>query len=78
MSCNDMNKLNVGTLAVSRYHQLSRFFPLDDAPDYPDHDFPYRNAKIIPSGYMLLQQPPVAGRRIRSRSWSPERQEAPK
>lgn len=54
ISCDDMNKLHVGTLAVSRYHQLSHFFPLSDRPCYPDHDFPSRNSKIIPCGYMLL------------------------
>ena len=58
VSCDDMNKLNVGTLAVSRYHQLSRFFPVGDATNYPNHHFPYRNSKIIPSGYMLLQEQP--------------------
>ena len=52
LSADDMNKLNVGTLAVSRYHQLGKFFPVDDSPNYPDHDFPYRNAKLIPSGYI--------------------------
>ena len=54
ISCDDMNKVNVGTLAVSRYHQINRFFPVNDAPQYPDHDFPYRNSKIIPSGYMII------------------------
>ena len=55
ISCDDMNKVNVGTLAVSRYHQLSHFFPVSDRPCYPDHDFPSRNSKIIPCGYMLLR-----------------------
>ena len=25
-SCDDMNKIKVGALAVSRYHQIQRFF----------------------------------------------------
>ena len=54
LSCDDMNKVNVGVLAVSRYHQVGRFFPLNDKPCYPDHDFPFKNSKIIPSGYMVL------------------------
>ena len=54
ITCVDMNKLNVGTLVVLRYHQPSHFFPLSDKPCYPDHDFPRSNSKIIPSGYMLL------------------------
>ena len=69
--CNDMNKVNVGVLAVYRYHQIGRFFPQDDAPSYPDHDFSFRNSKLIPSGYMVLQSKRTASpssSRIRSRS----------
>ena len=51
LSCDDMNKVNVGTLAVSRYHQIGKFFSISDTPSYGDHDFPYRKSKIIPSGY---------------------------
>ena len=50
----DMNKVKVGTLAVSRYHQLERYFPTDDVPNYPDHDFPVPGYHLIPSGYMRL------------------------
>ena len=32
-SCDDMNMVKVGALAVSRYHQIQRFFPTDDAPN---------------------------------------------
>ena len=39
-SCDDMNKIKVGPLAVSRYHQIERFFPTEDTPNYSDHDFP--------------------------------------
>ena len=73
LSCDDMNKVNVGVLAVSRYHQIGRFFPEDDAPRYPDHDFPFRNSKLIPSGYMILEDQGSASpstSRIRSRSMS--------
>ena len=74
VSCDDMNKLNVGTLPVSRYHQLFRFFHVVDAANYLDHDFPYRNSKIIPSGCLLLQeQPSSRDRMVRSRSTSPVR-----
>lgn len=66
-SCDDKNKVNVDTLAVSRYHQISHFFPPDDAPNYFDHDFPYANSKIIPSGYLhLLNKAKPAHRRSRS------------
>ena len=52
-----MNKINIGSLAVSRYHQLRRFFPTDDQPQYSDHDFPLRKSKILPPGYMVLEKP---------------------
>ena len=53
-SCDDMNKVKVGALAVSRYHQTERFFPIEDAPNVPDHDFPVPGYLLIPSGYMRL------------------------
>ncbi|XP_062515262.1 uncharacterized protein LOC134190768 [Corticium candelabrum] len=54
-SCDNKNKVNIGTLAVSRYHQLRKFFPIGNGPVYKDHDFPFQNAKIIPSGYLRLE-----------------------
>ena len=53
-SCDDMNRIKVGALAVSRHRQIQRFFPVDDAPNVPDHDFPIPGCLIIPSGYMRL------------------------
>lgn len=53
-----MNKIKVGALAVSRYHQIQRFFPVDDAPNVPDHDFPVPGYLLIPSGYMRLVKKP--------------------
>ena len=44
-SCDDMNKINIGAMAVSRYHQIRRFFVAGDEPNYPDHDFPLKNNK---------------------------------
>lgn len=82
LSYDNKNKVNVGTLAVSRYHQISRFFPTSDMPNYPDLDFPYRPAKIVPSGYMVLTsqrtgdasaEEKVPRVRVRSRSSSPYR-----
>ena len=40
VSADDMNKVNIGVPAVSRYHQLRRFFAVADGPNMPDHDFP--------------------------------------
>ena len=53
-SCDDMNKVKVGALAVSRYHQIDHFYPTEDAPNVPDHDFPVPGYLLIPSGYMRL------------------------
>ena len=55
LSADDKNKLNVGTLAVSRYFNQRKFFMTNDQPNYPDHDFPYSGAKLIPAGYLLLK-----------------------
>lgn len=66
LSADDKNKLNVGTLAVSRYFNQGKFFMTNDQPNYPDHDFPYSGAKLIPAGYLLLKS-----RIRRSRSLSP-------
>ena len=53
-SCDDMNKINVGMLAVSRYHQIKRFYHKEDAPNVADHDYPVPGYLLIPSGYMCL------------------------
>ena len=57
-----MNKINVGTLAVSRYHQIRRLFLVDDSPNYDDHDFPTPGYKIETSGYLRLTAPPSVDR----------------
>ena len=63
ISADDKNKVNVGTLAVSRHFSINNIFATDDQPNYPDHDFPYANAKLVPAGYLLLKS-----RKRRSRS----------
>ena len=55
VSADDKNKVNVGTLAVSRHFSINNKFATDDQPNYPDHDFPYANAKLVPVGYLLLK-----------------------
>ncbi len=55
ISADDKNKVNVGTLAVSRYHQISCFFVTNDNPEYLDHDFPIPGYKITPYGYLVLR-----------------------
>ncbi|KAJ8027303.1 hypothetical protein HOLleu_32412 [Holothuria leucospilota] len=57
LSADCMNKVNIGGLAVSRYHHLRRFFPAEDLPNFLDHDFPVsKGYKITPSGYMVLSR----------------------
>ena len=54
-SCDDMNKLRMGpATAVSRYHQIFRFFSTSDSLNVGDHDFPNAGYLIVPSGYMTL------------------------
>ena len=56
LSCDDMNKLNVGGgMMVSRYHQIRRIYMKDVSPYYEDCDFNLPGYKIIPSEYMLLE-----------------------
>ena len=40
LSCDCMNKVHVGGMAVSRYHQVKKVHMINDSPNYPDHDFP--------------------------------------
>ena len=54
-SCDDMNKLRMGpATAVSRYHQIFRFFSTNDTPNVGDHDFPNAGYLSVTSGYMAL------------------------
>ena len=55
ISADDKNKVNIGTLAVSRFYQINKFFPMNDSPNYGDHDFPHPDCKIVPSGYLVMQ-----------------------
>ena len=67
MSCDDKNKVNIGTPAVSRYCKYQSFF---DSKNLPDHDFPLRNSKLTLSGYLILKN---CHKHQRSRSVSPPR-----
>lgn len=55
-SCDDMNKVKVGALAVSRYHQIQQFFLVEDALNVPNHDFPVPVYLLIPYEYMRLEK----------------------
>ena len=62
LSCDDMNKIHVGTLAVSCYDQIRSFLHVEDHPIYSDHKFQFSNSKIIPSGYRVLEKPTTHSR----------------
>ena len=56
LSVDDMSKIKVGAPAVSRYHQIKRFFPDSDGHNHKDHDFPYPGYLLNVSGHMFLEQ----------------------
>ena len=51
----DKAKLKVGSPAVSRYHQMCKFFLENDMPNFQDHDFPDPGSLITPSSYLHLK-----------------------
>ena len=55
ISIDDKAKIKIGTAAVSRYHQMCRFFLEIDMPNLLDHDFPDPGSLITPSGYLHLK-----------------------
>ena len=44
---------SVGRPAVSRYHQISKFFAEGEGPDYAVHDFPNAAYGIKLGGFMV-------------------------
>jgi hypothetical protein len=71
----NMNKIKVGALAVSRFHRISRLFLKGTEPDYEDHDFPTPGYLITCSGVLELighAAIPLPPRRAQGRSleWS--------
>ena len=53
LSGDDMNIIQVGRPAVSRYHQISKFFAEGEGPDYAVHDFPNAAYGIKLGGFMV-------------------------
>lgn len=51
LSVDNKMKVEIGNPATSRRSQIRRFFLVEDAPNYCDHDFPLRNSKLVPAGY---------------------------
>ena len=46
-----MNKIQVGELCLSCYHQIQRTYIWEDAPVYNDHDHPLWQDAFIEEGY---------------------------
>ena len=73
MSGDDMNIIQIGRPAVSRYHQQqsSRFFMADEGPDHQTHDFPSSHLGIKLGGFMTLHaaNPTIAPARVRQASY---------
>ncbi len=63
ISADDKNKVPLGTLAVSRYFNIRKYFPEEDSPNYKDHDW-IAASKIVPSGYLLMRKPREAARSV--------------
>ena len=53
VSGDDMNIIQVGRPAVSRYHQIVKFYPADEGPEYAVHDFPNAKYGIKLGGFMI-------------------------
>ena len=68
MSVDNKNKVEVGNPATSRRSKIRTFHLMNSGINYHDHDFPYRNTKLTPAGYMNLRH-----KLKRSRSFSPDR-----
>jgi hypothetical protein len=52
LSADRKAKLKVGPPAVSRYHQIQRFFQGRDTPNYGDHDFNFPGYLLDLAGFM--------------------------
>ena len=73
MSGDDMNIIQIGRPAVSRYHQQQRFFMAGEGPDHQTHDFPSSHLGIKLGGFMTLHaaNPIIAPARVRQASYWP-------
>jgi hypothetical protein len=56
-SGDDMNIIQVGRPAVSRYHQIRRFFAVDQGPDFDVHDWALAELGVKLGGFMCIEPP---------------------
>jgi hypothetical protein len=52
-SGDDMNIIQVGRPAVSRYHNSKKFYPAEASPNFDVHDFPTAELGLKLGGFML-------------------------
>ena len=70
ISGDDMNIINVGRPAVSRYHHQGRWYLINEGPNHDIHDFPSAELGLKLGGYMFLPTHMLASdRSIRKASW---------
>ena len=53
VSGDDMNIIQVGRPAVSRYHQIKQLYPEGQGPNFSVHDFPNAEYGIKLGGFMI-------------------------
>ena len=70
LSLDNMNKIKVGALAVSRYHQIGRMYLAEHAPNYEDHDFPTPGYSIVCSGVQVLTGHAAAPKGQATEEWA--------
>jgi hypothetical protein len=68
LSGDDMNIIQVGRPAVSRYHRQTRYYGENQGPNHECHDFPTAELGIKLGGFMVLDDPQF--RRVRTRALS--------
>ena len=61
MSGDDMNIIQVGRPAVSRYHQTRKFYMKNEGVNYDAHDFPSSELGLKLGGFMMLSSVETVG-----------------
>ena len=54
VSSDNMNLIQVGRPAVSRYHQLQRWYLKNQGPDHQVHDLPTAHLGLKLGGFMIV------------------------
>lgn len=68
LSCDNKNKIRLGAAANSNPTKPRGMFMRNQQPSLPDHSFPAKDAKIVPMGYMVVNNTRRARSQFRLRS----------